>query len=195
MGFRAETPATHGPRGLVAPLFEYRFLILDRYFPFLLMNNSRLNGGHESDDYGFARLQDRVSPESKGHFLGLARGQYAYYFDRFRPNGIGVTAIRDTLDRCQAEGFQAGLVLMPDSIEWLNWYDPDGLKEVDTLMARLASEYGVPVFDARTWVPDDLSVDGHHLTGPGADALTERLTREALAPWIVRSLAAGEPTP
>ncbi len=195
MGFPAATPATHGPRGLVAPLFEYRFLILDRYAPFLLMTNSRLNGGHESDDYGFARLQDSVTPRAKAHLTGLAHAQYADYFGGFRPNGIGVTAVRDMLDRCQAAGWNAALILMPESSDWLKWYDPRGLKELDDVMTGLGREYGVPVFDARTWVPDELSVDGHHLTGPGADCLTGRLAREAIASWMQTAVTSRHRAP
>ena len=189
MGFPVETPATHGPRGLIAPFFEYRFLILDRYAPFLLMSNSRLNGGHETDDRGFARLQDSVTLRAKAHLTGLAHAQYADYLPGFRPNGVGVTAVRDMLDRCRAAGWNSALMLMPESSAWLKWYDPRGLSELDDVMAALGREYGVPVFDARTWVPDELSVDGHHLTGPGADCLTGRLSREALAPWIGQALS------
>lgn len=191
MGFPAATPAVHGRQGYIAPWFEYRFLIADRYAPFLIMQPSRLNGGHEPDANGFARLQERASPADRIGFLKIAWGQYAYYFDGFRPNGCGIGGVRDTLDQCREAGCKAALVLMPESTEWLGWYPPKGLRELDTVMAGLSKEYGVPVFDARKWVPDHLSVDGHHLTGQGADLLTEKLTREALAPWIAASPEPG----
>ena len=184
MGFPAAAPPTHGPRGLVAPLYEYRFLILDRYAPGLLMDNNRLNGGHESDGWGFARLADAVAPADREVLLAKTRGQYADYLPGFRPTGPGVAALRDTLDQCRAAGWTAGLVLMPESSELRGWYDPAGLRELDRLLADLATEYRVPVFDCRRWVPDDETADGHHLTGPGADRLTERLAREGLAPWL-----------
>lgn len=187
LGFPAATPATHGVRGFIAPLYEYRFLVLDRYTPFLLMNNSRLNGGHEPDDFGFARLQEDVTPEKRAYFLGLARGQYADYFAGYRPTGVGVAAIRATLDQCRAAGCKAGLVLMPECAGWREWYDPAGLEELDAVLAGLGAEYGVPVFDTRAWVPDELTVDGHHLTGRGADVYTARLTRDVLAPWLART--------
>ncbi|HJZ59510.1 MAG TPA: hypothetical protein VKE74_31490, partial [Gemmataceae bacterium] len=150
MGFPASDPTVHGPRGLVAPWFEYRFLIVDRYAPFLLMNNSRLNGGHVSDRYGFARLQEVADPADQPHFLRLARAQYAEYFDGFRPNGCGVAAVRDTLERCRAAGWRAALVLMPESSEWLGWYPAEGLRELDAVVGGLSAEFGVPVIDART---------------------------------------------
>jgi hypothetical protein len=189
MGFPAATPAVHGPRGLLAPWYEYRFLILDRFAPFMLMHNNRLNGGHESDGYGFARQRDTVTPAERAALLRIAFGQYRDYFAGFRPTGPGVAALRDTLDQCRAAGWRAGLVLMPESTDWRGWYPADGLRELDGVVAGLAAEYGVPVFDVRRWVPDDLSGDGHHLTGLGADLLTGRLTRDALAPWFRRALA------
>jgi hypothetical protein len=186
MGFPAMEPAVHGPRGFLAPWYEYRFLIVDRYAPFFLMKNQRLNGGHQSDAFGFARLQEHSEPESKHRLLQIAWEQYAYYFQGYRPNGCGVGGIRDTLDVCLAEGIRPALVLMPESPTWLGWYDADGLRELDRVMARLGGEYQVPVIDARTWVPDALSMDGHHLCGAGADVLTSRLVQDALVPWIVR---------
>jgi len=183
MGFPAEEPSVHGPRGFVAPLYEYRFLTLDRYAPWFLMNNQRLNGGHECDDFGFTRLQDHVNPVDKPALLAIAKGQYASYFDGYRPNGCGVNGLRDAIEVCQAAGIRPALALMPESSTWLAWYDAEGLKELQFLTARLASEYGVPVFDGRTWVPDELTVDGHHVSGPGADAFTKRITGE-LSKWM-----------
>jgi hypothetical protein len=187
MGFPAAEPAIHGPRGYLAPWYEYRFLLLDRYAPFLLMNNQRLNGGHESDEYGFTRLANHVDARTRKSLLNKAFGQYSYYFQGYRPNGCGLGALRDTLDVCRAAGIQPALILMPESSEWRGWYDPAGYREVDDVVARLAADYAVPAFDGRAWVTDDLSIDGHHLTGIGADQFTRALVRNALVPWIARS--------
>jgi hypothetical protein len=185
MGFPAEEPPVHGPRGFVAPLYEFRFLTLDRYAPWFLMNNQRLNGGHECDGHGFTRLQDRANPADKPALLAIAKGQYASYFDGYRPNGCGVNGLRDAIEVCQAHGIRPALALMPESPTWLAWYDLEGLKELELLTKRLASEYGVPVFDGRMWVPDELTVDGHHLSGTGADRFTERMVNE-LSTWMKR---------
>jgi hypothetical protein len=187
MGFPAADPTIHGARGYLAPWYECRFLLLDRYAPFLLMNNQRLNGGHEPDEYGFTRLANHVDAKARKSLLKLAFGQYAYYFQGYRPNGCGLGAIRDTLDVCRAAGIQPALILMPESSEWRGWYDPVGYRELDDVVAGLAAEYGVPAFDGRRWVPDDLSIDGHHLTGLGADRFTRALVGNALVPWIARS--------
>jgi hypothetical protein len=88
---------------------------------------------------------------------------------------------------CRAAGIQPALILMPESSEWRGWYDPVGYRELDDVVAGLAAEYGVPAFDGRRWVPDDLSIEGHHLTGLGADRFTRALVGNALVPWIARS--------
>lgn len=184
MGFPAADPPTHGPRGLVAPLYEYRFLVLDRYAPWLLMDNIRLNGGHESDARGFARQFESVTPQRRAELMARTFEQYADYFPGYRPTGPGIAGLRDTLEQCRAAGWRAGLVLMPESSEFRRWYPAGGVRELDAALAGLAAEYRVPLVDARGWVPDGETVDGHHLTGPGADRLTDRLVRETLAPWL-----------
>ncbi|MFO0802780.1 MAG: DUF1574 family protein [Gemmataceae bacterium] len=185
MGFPAAEPAVHGPRGFLAPLYEYRFLTLDRYAPWFLMSNQRLNGGHECDDFGFTRLQEQVNPADKPALLAIAKGQYASYFDGYRPNGCGVNGLRDTIEVCQANGIRPALAMMPESPTWLAWYDAEGLKELKRLADRLGEEYGVPVFDGRTWVPDELTVDGHHVAGPGADMFTKRIVSD-VSKWMKR---------
>jgi hypothetical protein len=184
MGFPAADPAVHGPRGLLAPGYEFRFLLLDRYAPVFLMDDKRLNGGHEPDDYGFARGPDRFAPDHRARLTKLAFSQYADYFAGYRPTGCGVDAIRSTLQQCRALGARAALVLMPECGGWQQWYDPEGLKQLDAVVAGLAAEFGVPAFDCRTWVTEEETADGHHLTGLGADRFTDVLTRDALAPWI-----------
>ncbi|MDB5313869.1 MAG: hypothetical protein JWO38_8071 [Gemmataceae bacterium] len=194
-GFPADIPPAHGPRGWLAPWYEYRFLLVDRYAPFFLMHNIRLNGGHEPDGYGFTRLRT-VSDEDRRVLLELTRRQYADYFPGYRPTGLGTPAVRDTLETCRAAGWKAALLLTPESAAFRSWYPAAGLRELDAVLAGLSAEYHAPLIDARTWVPDDLIGDGHHLTGPGADVLTDRLARDALAPWLARPLdPQPRPTP
>ncbi len=182
MGFPADDPPAHGLRGRLAPWYEYRYLIVDRYAPWLLMGG-KLNAGHEPNARGFARNAP-VAPHDARTLLALTQRQYADYMPGFRPNGCGVNAVRDTLEQCRAAGWRAALVLMPESSAFRGWYDPAGYRQVDAVVGGLAAEFGAGVIDARTWVADELVADGHHLTGAGADVLTEKLARDALAPWL-----------
>lgn len=182
LGFPAADPPAHGVRGRIAPWLEYRYLIVDRYAPFML-TGGKLNAGHEPNERGFVRNQS-VSPEDARVLQVLTHRQYVDYLLGFRPTGCGVNAVRDTLAQCRAAGWRAALVLMPESSGFRSWYDPAGLREFDGVARGLAAEFGAAVIDARTWVPDEHVADGHHLTGAGADVLTEKLARDALAPWL-----------
>ena len=62
-----------------------------------------------------------------------------------------------------------------------------------SLISGLSREFACPLIDAREWLPDGLIGDGHHLTGSGADAFTERLSRDALAPWLAPVVTGGAP--
>lgn len=181
-GFPADDPPTHGLRGRLAPWLEYRYLIVDRYAPFML-TGGRLNAGHEPNARGFVR-NPPVQPDAARVLQALTHRQYADYMPGFRPNGCGVNAIRDTLVQCRGAGWRTALVLMPESATFRGWYDPAGLRQFDGVVRGLGAEFGAAVIDARTWVPDELVSDGHHLTGAGADVLTEKLARDALPPWL-----------
>jgi hypothetical protein len=182
MGFPAADPPAHGLRGRLAPWYEYRYLIVDRYAPFLLMSG-RLNAGHEPNARGFVR-HPPVEPDDARKLQVLTYQQYADHMPGFRPTGCGVNAVRDTLQQCRAAGWRTALVMLPESSAFRGWYDPVGFRQIGAVVGGLAAEFGVTVIDARTWVPDELVADGHHLTGAGADVLTEKLARDALAQWL-----------
>src|SRR5439155_281523 len=112
MGFPADDPPAHGLRGRLAPWYEYRYLIVDRYAPFLL-TGGKLNAGHEPNARGFVRNAP-VAPADARTLLALTQRQYADYMPGFRPDGCGVSAVRDTLGQCRAAGWRAALVLMPE---------------------------------------------------------------------------------
>jgi hypothetical protein len=51
----------------------------------------------------------------------------------------------------------------------------------------LGREFGLPLIDARTWVPDEEFRDAHHLLCPGAERFTDRLGKEALLPMLLHT--------
>jgi hypothetical protein len=183
MGFAAGPTPAHGPRGRVAAWFEHRGVLIDRYAPGLLLGG-KLNAGHEPDRFGFARKRE-LSPAEAGPLHALTRGQYAAYLDGYRPTGPGVAAIAHTLDQCRAAGVRAALVLTPESSAFRGWYDPAGLGDLEATLVGFSRRYGVPVFDGRTWLPDELVGDGHHPTGAGADDYTARLA-PTVASWLTQ---------
>ena len=128
-----------------------------------------------------AATPDGAAPPDRAALMAIAHGQYAAYFAGYRPTGCGVEAIRHTLRQCRDLGAKAALVLTPERGGWETWYDPEGLRQLDAVTAGLGAEFGVPVFDGRKWVTVEETMDGHHLSGPGADRFTDTLARDALA--------------
>lgn len=182
MGFPAEPSPAAGWRGWVAAWYEYRYVFVDRYAS-VLRTIPKLNDGHEPDAHGFVRVRE-VTQDEREFLTALTFRQYSDYFPEFRPNGPGLAALRDMLDTCRANGWKGALFLTPETAEFRGWYAEAGRREMDDVLKSLAAEYGVPLIDARAWLPDTNIGDGHHLCGSGADLLTAKLAKDALAPWL-----------
>lgn len=182
MGFPAKPSSAAGWRGWLACWYEYRYIIVDRYAS-ALRTIPKLNDGHEPDVHGFVRVRE-VTEQEREVLTALTFGQYRDYFPDFRPNGPGVAALRDMLDTCRANGWKGALFVPPESAQFRGWYSGAGLRELDEVLRSLAAEYGVPLIDARAWLPETAIGDGHHLCGSGADLLTAKLVRDVLAPWL-----------
>src|SRR5204863_266374 len=72
------------------------------------------------------------------------------------------------------------LVLMPEADDFRALYPPATRERLDGFLRGLGAE----CIDARTWVPQSEFTDGHHLLRGGAAIFSERLTREAIAPFF-----------
>jgi hypothetical protein len=81
------------------------------------------------------------------------------------------------------------LVLTPEGKEFQGWYAPEARAEVDRYSAAVASEYGLPLIDARDWLSEEDFSDQHHTLRRGAERFTERLGREVLRPLVAGTLA------
>jgi hypothetical protein len=79
------------------------------------------------------------------------------------------------LARCAEHDIRAAVVLMPESSAFRGWYGPAGYAAATAFARKLSDEFGVPVYDAREWVPDDGFADGHHMIPAGAETFTDRL--------------------
>jgi hypothetical protein len=192
LGVPAKTPAAHGYRGWFLPLYEYRLPLIDRYVTSMSTLTIPMGVQHLSDKHGYIRTMD-VQPEDRPKMLERAHRQYTLLLAGFRPGGCEVVALRDMLETCRTAGIRTALVLMPESSEFRSWYTEPGWSQVTTLLTELSREFACPIFNGREWIPDVLTADGHHLTGPGADMFTDRLSREALAPWLASFQTGGAP--
>lgn len=168
---------------------EYRVHLLERYAPAFSPLQYRLAVGSETDPHGFVRVPE-LPEHQRAKLRAWTHKQYAPCWPGYRPGGSAVGALRDALGTCRANGIRAALLITPESTEFRDWYAEPGRARIAPVVGELASEFGAPFVDAREWLPDDLTADGHHLTGSGADAFTAKLVRDALAPWL-RAPAAG----
>lgn len=194
LGYPAADPPHLGWRGWLAAAHLFRFSALNAYAPRWLPCPYGLTLGARTDRFGWVGGVD-IAPGERQRLLPGAHLTYAPVFDHYRIGGAGAAAVRDMLALCRAAGIRAAVLVSAESSEFRGWYGPGGAGEIDAFTRGLAAEFGVPVFDARAWVPDDGFADGHHTTPAGAVAFTDRLGREA-AGWV-RDVAGGhgESTP
>jgi hypothetical protein len=91
-----------------------------------------------------------------------------------------VRAFHDLIALCRRQG-SAVVLFMPAECSGFRNYCPEVADAQARAVRRLATEAGVPLIDARTWIGDDGFIDGHHATPAGADQFTDHFAREALA--------------
>jgi hypothetical protein len=144
------------------------------------------------DERGFLRSRE-VSPAERPKLLELAHQQYAEFLPHYQPGGCGVAALHDLLETCRTECIRALLLLTPESTEFRRWYSEPGQSRIIPVLTGLADEFQVPLIDARGWLANELTMDGHHLTGSGADVFTAQLANDVLIPWLKTSEYEGTP--
>jgi hypothetical protein len=93
-------------------------------------------------------------------------------------------ALCDLLRECREAGTRVVLVRTPESTAYQAGYAPGTIAAMDEYAARLGRDFGVPVIDARGWLPDDHFFDGDHPLMPGQALFTERFHREVLVPLV-----------
>lgn len=191
-GFPILRSGAHDCRRWLLPLHEYRLALVDRYARQITTLPVPMGLPQSCDAHGFFRNRE-VPPDERPKMLDRARRQYGLLLTDFRPGGCEVAALRDLLETCRSARIRTSLLLTPESSEFRSWYPEPGRAQILPLLAGLSREFGCPLVDGREWVPDELIADGHHLTGSGADAFTERLTREHLAPWLASPGTGGAP--
>jgi hypothetical protein len=175
----------------LVPWFSCRFCLLSRYRPsWIPPGNRGEDPWHTLDRSGWLRLPSPIAPAAYARGVDLARREHAPALQHFHIAPAPDRALRELLALCRQERIEAALLVMPEGSAFRNWYSPAARARFGRYLAALSREYGAPVVDARTWVPDDGFCDGHHLVPDGAALFTYRFGREALGPFL-----AGSPLP
>jgi hypothetical protein len=105
-----------------------------------------------------------------------------------------VRALQDMLALCRREQIPVVLIVTPESSVFRSWYPPEAVATMQRLLGQLHDTWGVPVIDAREWLPDRDFIDGHHPLPEGSELFTRRLIEE-LRPMLVQSPATPYPSP
>lgn len=162
-----------------APSYASRFVLMSRLLATWLPGNLRQDFiRRRTLADGWAPLPETQATATERESV---RTGVAVALADFRIAPEAAHALRLTLERCRAEGIPAAVLLMPEATSIRALLPPAGERAVQTLLAGMSDEFGVPVIDARRWCHDDDFRDGHHLLPGGAKRFTERFGREVEA--------------
>ncbi len=125
-----------------------------------------------------------LTPEQVRQRTDAARAGYQPRLSRFAVAPNEVRAFDAILRTARADGTAAVLVLTPESSEYRNWYSATAEKDLADIMADARAEHGVPIINAREWLPDEDFYDGHHVMLSGADHFTRLLAERVLEPLV-----------
>jgi hypothetical protein len=112
------------------------------------------------------------------------REQYFEGLQQFHIQPDAAAAVSQSILAAQQAGVQPIIMINPESSEYRSWYAPGAEAELHDYLRHLADTYGVPVVDARCWVPDREFGDPHHLFGAPAKRYTEEFARQVLQPLV-----------
>jgi hypothetical protein len=136
-----------------------------------------------AEHYGWLPNKRPATPAAVQSKIQSALGQYDRVFADQNLEAQPARALRDLLAYCCEQGVAAVLVMPPESQVFRNSYRA-AYGEIEAYISRVASAFGVPLYDARTWVEDEGFSDGHHLCVEGADQFTAHFEREVLRPAL-----------
>jgi hypothetical protein len=171
---------------------SYRLGLMKQHLPKWLPASLQFDVWLGITAYGWVPFaHDTVSAADYRRGLERARVEYYRLLHDFLLRDSPTRALRELLELCRREDIGVGLFLMPEGSEFRSWYPPAVEEMVSRYLAGLSKEYGVPVVDARRWMPDANFFDGHHLLPRGATAFTKRFERAALEPFLLGKLPAG----
>ena len=172
--------------GRVVPWFSGRFVVLSRHVPAWAPNGARLDSTWANlSSFGWLpNTHPHTGEAGYRQRLKHFRAIYEPVLRDFKVSTASDRALRELIAVCEEHRIGVAILRMPESTDFQSWYPPGVPAEVDDYLRRVTREQGVPVIDARTWVPDDGFSDGFHLYPEAAAQLTERLGREAILPLL-----------
>jgi hypothetical protein len=127
---------------------------------------------------------EHLDPAEKHRRWAVSRTDYEPSLKQFCIKKEVSQPVDDLVTYCRQEHIELVLVLTPESTAFRGWYGPQAEEQIRVFCAELTRKQGVPVVDARDWLPDEQFMDGHHVMRSGAETFTRRLETEVLRPLV-----------
>lgn len=164
------------------PWHSHRFSFMNHYGSNCVPWRLRMDHWKSLDPWGWSNIGLDSQPlVLVPDALELARVTYQQELQNFHFAPMQDRALRDLLALCRQEGIPAVLYLMPEGSIYRSWYAAATRACVDAYLTGLSRELGVPIVNARTWMPDKYFGDSHHLYRRGAILFTQRFGVEVLS--------------
>jgi hypothetical protein len=173
-------------KSVLVPAYTLRFQVMSRLSPSWLPWQLRFDWSRGADECGWGTtVTQQIDTADRAKGVARARAEYAPVLAGLQPGGPSARALEELLAVCRGRGIPVRLVLMPEGTEFREFYGPGVNDRLTAYLNDLADRAGVPrPTDARGWLPDDAFYDAHHMFAAGAEAFTDRLTREVIAPAL-----------
>ncbi len=102
------------------------------------------------------------------------------------PGGGSGRVLEYRLVRAREHGITVKVLLMPESPAFRTMYAADVDQRLVGYLTDVCGRQGVQWIDARPWLDEAAFYDALHLLRPGAEAFSDRLTREVLVPFFAK---------
>ncbi len=162
----------------VHPWYETRARLLAQMNPKFLPWDKWLDGGWKGlDPWGWlpGLDEDPPRPDLRPGRLAHFEAFYRHQFAGFRVDPLSDRALHALVSEARDRGAKVGVLVMPEASEFRAWYPPAVEAAARDHLAAFCRETGLPLIDARTWMPDAVLPDGFHLSRVGAAAFTRKL--------------------
>jgi hypothetical protein len=168
------------------PWHTSRLLLVSHAMPSLLPWQHRVDfQWRQMDDRGWAPFPfEPITPADHARLTARTRTEYAAAFRNYAVAPLPDRATRDLLALCRERNVPVALYRMPEATSFRDLYPPEATAAFAEYLDTLTREFGVPVFDATTWLPDVAFSDGHHQLKSAAKRFSARFGRDCLIPWL-----------
>jgi len=166
------------------PLYETRHRLLAQMAPRWQPWDRRLElAWGNLDGWGWLPGLDEHPPRPDERAKRLAHCEPIYrgQFNGYSVHPLADRAMREAVALARAKGSKVALAYLPEATEFRGWMPPDAERQAQEYLATLRRELDLPLIDARGWMPDELLVDGFHLSKHGAAEFTRRFGPAAAA--------------